>query len=368
MNDYLTKQIITYIGNKRALLPYLETILQDIIKAENYRKLTCADLFSGSGIVARLFKQYGCNVIANDLEDYSCIINECYLSNKSEFKLIKQEYEEWHYIINEQLYNKNYVKGIISEHYAPVDDKNIQPNERCFYTTENAQIIDTINFYIDKMPDYLRAYFLGPLLYQASVHTNTSGVFKGFYKNKDTGIGQYGGHNQNALSRITGKIGLLHPILCDKNTKYTIYQNDAVDLIMTQVVDCDVAYLDPPYNQHPYGSNYFMLNIIANNELDSDNISKVSGIPADWNRSIFNNKHTAKEALEQIINRLNAKYIIISYNSEGFISYDEITDMLSKYGGYKTITIDYNVFRGSRNLNNRNIHLNEYLFILTKEK
>lgn len=364
MNDYLTKQIITYIGNKRALLPYLETILQDIIKLENYRKLTCADLFSGSGIVARLFKQYGCNVIANDLEDYSCIINECYLSNKSDFPY--KRYEEWYKKINEQLYNKNYIKGIISEHYAPVDDKNIQPNERCFYTTENAQIIDTINFYIDKMPDYLRAYFLGPLLYQASVHTNTSGVFKGFYKNKDTGIGQYGGHNQNALSRITGKIGLLHPILCEVRTDYSIYQNDAVDL--SKLVMCDIAYLDPPYNQHPYGSNYFMLNVIANNELDSDNISKISGIPSDWNRSVFNNKHTAKEALEQIINRLNVRYIIISYNSEGFISYDEMTDILSKYGGFKAITIDYNVFRGSRNLNNRNIHLNEYLFILTKEK
>lgn len=366
MNEYLTNQIITYIGNKRALLPHLETILQNIIKQENNRQLTCLDLFSGSGIVARLFKQYGCNVIANDLEDYSCIINECYLSNKNEFQFRKSKYEEWYKKINEQLYNKNYVRGIISEHYAPVDDKNIQPNERCFYTTENAQIIDTINFYIDTMPDDLRVYFLGPLLYQASVHTNTSGVFKGFYKNKDTGLGQYGGHNQNALSRITGKIELLHPILCEVRTDYSIYQNDAVDL--SKLVMCDIAYLDPPYNQHPYGSNYFMLNVIANNELDSDNISKVSGIPTDWNRSVFNNKHTAKESLEQIINRLTAKYIIISYNSEGFISYDEMTDMLSKYGGYKTIIIDYNVFRGSRNLNNRNIHLNEYLFILTKEK
>lgn len=364
MNEYLTNQIITYIGNKRALLPHLETILQNIIKQESNRQLTCLDLFSGSGIVARLFKQYGCNVIANDLEDYSCIINECYLSNKNEFQFRKSKYEEWYKKINEQLYNKNYVRGIISEHYAPADDKNIQPNERCFYTTENAQIIDTINHYIDKMPYYLHPYFLGPLLYQASVHVNTSGVFKGFYKNKDTGVGQYGGHNQNALSRIRGKIELQNPVLCNVKTEYEIIKRDAVWL--SDKIKCDVAYLDPPYNQHPYGSNYFMLNVIAANELDSNNISTVSGIPNNWNRSVFNNKNTAKDALEEMVSNLSAKYIIVSYNSEGFISYDEMMDMLNKYGVCKVKEIDYNVFRGSRNLKNRNKHLKEYLFVLRK--
>ena len=362
MNDYLTKQIITYIGNKRALLPYLETILQDIIKLENYRKLTCADLFSGSGIVARLFKQYGCNVIVNDLEEYSYVINDCYLSNKSSF--IMEEYDEWFDVIQAQLDNKIYVKGIISKHYAPADDKNIQPNERCFYTTENAQIIDTINHYIDEMPYYLHPYFLGPLLYQASVHVNTSGVFKGFYKNKDTGVGQYGGHNQNALSRIRGKIELQKPVLCNVKTEYEIIKRDAVWL--SDKIKCDVAYLDPPYNQHPYGSNYFMLNVIAANELDSNNISTVSGIPDNWNRSVFNNKNTAKDALEEMVSNLSAKYIIVSYNSEGFISYDEMIDMLNKYGICKVKEIDYNVFRGSRNLKNRNKHLKEYLFVLRK--
>ncbi|WP_436404851.1 DNA adenine methylase [Campylobacter jejuni] len=40
----------------------------------------------------------------------------------------------------------------------------------------------------------------------------------------------------------------------------------------------DVVYLDPPYNQHPYSSNYFMLNLIANYKKPEE-ISKIRHFP-----------------------------------------------------------------------------------------
>lgn len=123
--------------------------------------------------------------------------------------------------------------------------------------------------------------------------------------------------------------------------------------------------MDPPYNQHPYGSNYFMLNVILNNKING-NLSKVSGIPDDWNKSAYNKKKEALNAFNDLISKLKAKYIIISYNNEGFISYDEIVNLLKQFGNVKTKEIDYNAFRGSRNLQNRNIHTTEYLFILEK--
>ena len=63
---------------------------------------------------------------------------------------------------------------------------------------------------------------------------------------------------------------------------------------------------------------------------------------------------------------LRAKFVIISYNSEGFISFGEMFHMLEKYGKVKTVEIAYNTFRGSRNLRNRDIHVSEYLFVLEK--
>ena len=83
--DYLSKQIITYIGNKRELLKEIDLEVAFVCKELSKDKLLCLDLFSGSGIVARFLKQHSSKIIANDLEAYSKVINECFLSNKSEF-------------------------------------------------------------------------------------------------------------------------------------------------------------------------------------------------------------------------------------------------------------------------------------------
>ena len=71
--------------------------------------------------------------------------------------------------------------------------------------------------------------------------------------------------------------------------------------------------------------------------------------------------------MEEIIKNLNASFIIISYNSEGFITFEQMTLMLKKYGELKTVEIPYNTFRGSRNLKDRPSYVSEYLFILKKQ-
>ena len=70
--------------------------------------------------------------------------------------------------------------------------------------------------------------------------------------------------------------------------------------------------------------------------------------------------------MDDLIKNLNSKYIIISYNNEGFIAKDEMETMLKKYGTLKTISIKYNAFRGSRNLQDRAQYVDEYLFVLHK--
>ena len=361
--EFLTTQIITYLGNKRRLLEHIEKEILLIAEKLNCQKLVCADLFSGSGIVARMLKKYSSNLIVNDLENYSAVINGCYLINKKDFPV--QEYSALKNKIEELCFIEK-IPGIISQNYAPKNDKDIQKGERVFYTQQNALLIDTYRKLIDDVikKESLKKFFLAPLITEASIHVNTSGVFKGFYKDKNTGIGCFGASGKNALSRIFGKIELKTPVFSNFESGLEIFQKDAVAL-SKELKILDITYLDPPYNQHPYGSNYFMLNLILKNKLDA-NISKVSGIVQNWNRSVFNKPYAALNSMEEIISSISSKYVIISYNSEGFISFDEMSGMLKKYGNLKTVEIKYNAFRGSRNLKNRDIHVREYLFVLEK--
>lgn len=373
--EYLEKQILTYLGNKRKLLKYIGIEVEKIQKELNADKMNILDLFSGSGIVARYLKQYSKCIYANDLESYSKIINECYLSNKSEFDEIKFN-ELFVKLYSAIKNNPDGVKDtdcIIRTNYSPKNDTDIQSGERVFYTNANATFIDLCRYYIEKIiPENYKKYFLAQLLIEASIHVNTSGVFKGFYKEKaktpeekGSERGRFGGDGQNALERIKGAIILENPIFSNFETEYKVYQEDANELA-AKIKNIDIAYLDPPYNQHPYSSNYFMLNLILNNKMP-DKISKVSGIPEDWNKSVYNKKDLALTSLEDIVCKLDAKYIIISYNNEGFISQDGMEKMLKKHGVLKTIPIEYNAFRGSRNLRERELKTTEFLFVLKKE-
>jgi adenine-specific DNA-methyltransferase len=143
-----------------------------------------------------------------------------------------------------------------------------------------------------------------------------------------------------------------------------IYNGDSNEIIKT-APEVDIAYLDPPYNQHPYGSNYFMLNVIVDYK-NPEEISKISGIPENWNRSDYNKGNHALSALTKLAANIKAKYVLISFNSEGFISLDEMKNMLNKIGKVEVLETKYNTFRGSRNLNNRDIHVKEYLYLLEK--
>ena len=168
----------------------------------------------------------------------------------------------------------------------------------------------------------------------------------------------------DALARIKGEIRLEIPVLSRFRSEVEVYQEDTNKLI-SEVGDFDLAYFDPPYNQHPYGSNYFMLNLIVD-YTEPKEISAVSGIPTDWNHSMYNKKAHAFDQLSDVIARVDAEYVLLSYNNEGFISQDELRDFLSKIGHLQELQIKYNTFRGSRNLRSRNIHVTEHLYLVRK--
>lgn len=358
---YLQQQIVTYIGNKRSLLPLIQQAIHVVLDRTGKDRLVTLDLFSGSGIVSRLLKRYSSVVHANDLETYSRVINTCYLTNKSELNW--NEVAQCHAELKEQI-QQNWHAGFISKLYSPQVDESIKPGERVFYTRRNAEYLDTARSEIEKLPKHLRPIFLAPLLARASVHANTSGVFKGFYKSKD-GIGQFGGNGKDALTRIKGQIEIECPILSNFDCSSRVYQTDATTFFANHKESYDLVYIDPPYNQHPYGSNYFMLNLLCD-YTEPTSVSDVSGIPTDWNRSNFNKKPKSEESLFSTIESCDSRFVLISYNSEGFVPHADLLNFISGLGSVKLVQTPYNTFRGSRNLRDRPIHVTEFLYLLEK--
>jgi adenine-specific DNA-methyltransferase len=360
---FLTQQLITYIGNKRSLLDFIGKGVDLVRQRLGKDRIRCLDVFAGSGVVSRYLKRYSSLLIANDIENYSRVIGDCYLSNKSDVPLekIKEINAEMRHHLS---INENLRHGFIRELYSPKDMKNIRPGERCFYTPRNAAYLDTARQLIETVPSELQKFFLAPLLSQASVHVNTSGVFKGFYKNTETGLGQFGGNNKDALVRILGDIELRLPVFSNFECDVQVHRGNANEIV-EYLEEVDVAYMDPPYNQHPYGSNYFMLNLLVD-YIRPTEISNVSGIPEDWYRSAYNKKQQAHDAMSDLVRKVNAKYLLISFNSEGFISLESMIKILEAVGKVEVLETKYNTFRGSRNLNDRDIHVKEYLYLVEK--
>lgn len=360
--DFLSRQLVTYIGNKRALLGNIARALGRIKERLGKRKLRALDAFAGSGVVSRFLKAHCDYLASNDIEDYAEVLARCHLANRG--AVDSRELSVRVAELNAAVDSAAFPRGFIEALYAPADESNITKRDRVFYTKSNARRIDNYRRMLDALPEAQRVLLLGPLLSRASVHANTAGVFKGFYKNRRTQAGQFGGSGSDALGRILGAIVLEVPVLSRFECDVDVFKRDA-NALAREIGGFDVAYLDPPYNQHPYGSNYFMLNLIANYREPAE-VSDVAGIPTDWQRSGYNVRSRSLPLLADLAGTIDARFLLVSYNDEGFIAPAEMRAMLGRLGTVDVIETQYNAFRGSRNFDNRPIHVTEQLFLVEK--
>jgi adenine-specific DNA-methyltransferase len=360
--DYLTRQVLTCIGNKRALLGPIGAAVERVKRRLGRRRLRIFDAFSGSGIVSRFFKAHASLLVSNDIEDYAAVIARCYLRNRSTVDLgtVSEIVDR----LNARVMHEPLPAGFIEEMYAPRNEACITREDRVFYTVANARRLDNYCRMIAGEAADLRDMLLGPLLSQASIHANTAGVFKGFYKDRRTKIGQFGGSGRDALARIVGEIRLEAPVLSRFECDSIVLQEDA-NAAAPGLKDLDLAYIDPPYNQHPYGSNYFMLNLLVNYERPVK-VSRVSGIPANWRRSGYNVRCRSLALLADLVAALDARYLLVSFSDEGFIEPGDMRMMLAELGPVEVVETRYNAFRGSRSLNLRPVHVTEQLFLVER--
>ena len=362
-DEYVYQTMLTCIGNKRKLIKNIRNVLDEVRSLCGKEKLNIVDGFAGSSVVSRELCYIADNIYTNDLEYYAYLMARCYLvcpTNEQQSRIAKHID-----IMNHIAEHGPFIDGIISTLYAPKDTKNIQEGERCFYTRENALIIDTLRAYIqDKVEDDISVYCLVPLLNKASIHTNTAGVFKGFYKRGN--VGCFGGNGEFALSRIMKPIRVDMPIWNTSGTYTAHPSNKDMNILIDELPNnIDIMYLDPPYNQHPYGSNYFMLNVIATNKIPNE-ISKVSGIPCDWNKSNYNSHNTAVESMKHLMTSglTKSSYLLISYNNEGIITSDDWATLFAPFN-VKKYEVSYDTFKGCRNLKERSNKVVEIMYLVS---
>ncbi|MEO7716688.1 MAG: DNA adenine methylase [Capsulimonas sp.] len=345
-DDYLYSQLIPYLGNKRKLLPLIAAAVMSTGETQG----VFADLFAGSGVVSRWAKQKGYQVVANDWEPYAETINGCYIGLNAAPEGGAELLEDLNALPPVD-------HGYISDNYCPVDDEHPDPDrERCFFTHENGARLDAIRETIAQWKDQglltpeMHAYLVAPLLYAASYASNTSGIFKAYHRG-------WGGKTGDALYRILSDLRVPTPVLYDSPHSHRVTCMDAGRLAAnwSAIVDqpMTIAYLDPPYNQHPYSSNYHLLNTLA--LWDKPEIGPVargtkSAIRKDWRldrRSPFNRKRLALDALTSLVDALPARWALISYSTHGNIPADTLLEAMAARGAATLLPSRYHRYRVS---------------------
>ncbi len=360
----LRQGLITYIGNKRALIPFIDAGI-DRIAGELGPLTRMADPFTGSGVVARLGRLRGMDVLSSDVEDYTVPGGRAFLEiTPGDVDALFPDtggYLATLRHLNNLAAPPGEEDRLFSRHYAPVSTESADPErERLFYTRENASRIDAILAAVHRdlpMTDAGRAVILAGLLVEMSVHINTSGVMKGFHHG-------WGGRGRDALSRILAPIELT-PLPFIDGPRGTVRCGDAAGVLEEAAGErrrgtaersaFDLVYADPPYNIHQYGANYHLLTTAVRWDFyDPGPVEAGSraGIRRDHYRSDFARRSEARatRAFQRFLDAVDTKALLVSYNNDGIMSPREILEMLSE-DGINTVELmrrEHVKFRGGK--------------------
>jgi adenine-specific DNA-methyltransferase len=326
---------VNYIGSKHTLLPFLEQVYCTV--SDGDERVAC-DIFAGTGAVGRWFKQRGLRVIANDIQYYSYALNRAYIgiSETPAFEGLRDidpdalarprsplgdRVEDILTFVNAL----PGVEGFLSRNYSPKGDRQ-------FYTTVNAEKADAIRLALEEWKqsglitkdEYF--YVLCSLLEAIDAVANTASVYGAFLKK----------FKASALKPLN-----LRPLtLTNHVTGCQVFNTDSNMLIET--IECDVLYIDPPYNHRQYGANYHVLETIA--KYDEPLLMGTTGL-RDYPRSRYCQRKSVKDAFTHLVGRARTRHILVSYNDEGLLSIEDIRQALSLRGEPKTFTMAYNRYK-----------------------
>jgi adenine-specific DNA-methyltransferase len=337
---------MNYIGSKLSLLEFLEKSIEKVVDKNS--RVFC-DLFAGTGAVGTYFKRKGYKVIANDIQYYSFVLNKQYIENHEHLKFTKLtkilpklnniEIAERKKFVCDYLSNIKGEKGFIYKNYCSGGTKN-QEFERQYFSDENGMRCDAIRIKIEewknkKLITENEYYFLlATLLETIDKRANTASVYGAFLKQ---------------LKKTAQIPFILKPAeLIINDQEHEVFNEDINKIV--EKVEGDILYLDPPYNQRQYATNYHMLETIA--KYDNPKIYGKTGLREYQDqKSLYCSSSQVKKAFKDLILKAKAKYIFLSYNNEGLMTHDEIKEIMGLRGKYGYFTQEYGRFKADKDKN-----------------
>ncbi|MGL4595383.1 MAG: DNA adenine methylase [Thermoguttaceae bacterium] len=328
-------QGIKYAGSKLKLLPKILDLVQST------GAITVLDGFAGSTRVSQMFAQSGFIVTSNDAAVFSKILATCYLKNTKEPKHYRELIDHLNCVAS--------VDGWFSQHYGglPNDGSSIQSDGlKKPWQLHNTRKLDGIREEIDRLQlsEVEEAVALTSLMLALD--------------EVDSTLGHFSSYLSNWSPRSYKPLVLNEPKLWKNKHTHTIIHGDIFDAIKNR--SFDIAYFDPPYGSNNekmppsrvrYNAYYHLWTTICLNDkpqlfgkakrrADSSDVEAAS-IFEEFRRG-KNGHFLAVEAIDRLIQEVNAKHVLLSYSSGGRATAEELAEVIERNGRLlETVEIDY---------------------------
>jgi adenine-specific DNA-methyltransferase len=295
--------LIKYLGSKRTLVPSIVALAEAVRERTGARTVT--DLFTGTTRVAQGLKKAGFHVTANDLASYSEVLAITFVELDGALRASGAATEEKIAHLNGLPGHDGYFTRTFCE-------------ESRFFQPFNGRRVDAIRDEIDRIADgrVERAILLTALMLAADKVDSTTGLQMAYLKS-------WAPRSFNALE-------LKMPVLLAGAGR--ALREDA-NVLAAQLPRADIAYIDPPYNQHSYYSNYHIWETLVRHDAPEAYGVARKRVDCRDVKSEYNAKGRAWGAFEALVRSVQARHLIVSFNDEGYFAFDRIVGLLEEVHG-----------------------------------
>jgi adenine-specific DNA-methyltransferase len=308
--------LIKYLGSKRRLVPTIAGL------AAASGAESALDLFAGTTRVAQALKRQGTAVTAVDSATYSHVLAEAYIATDAT-EVDTAELGEALGFLASRPPRRGYVTEVFCE------------NARYFHPA-NGERIDAAREAIEAYRGSpLYPVLLTSLLEAADRVDSTAGLQMAFLK--------------QWAPRALKPLELRAPELIDGPGR-AIFGDAAHAVRQAELEPADFAYIDPPYNQHRYFTNYHVWETLVRWDAPAHYGVACKRVDCrdESSRSVFNSRTSMPAALQEIVAGVDARLVVVSYNDEAWLTLDQLRDICSVRGRVEVLTFDSKRYVGAQ--------------------